>query len=107
MTDYTRGFKDFTAWHDGVTVSDLPISDEDACRLLSLLLSKAVFTGGFFATGNEKSEAYFGLTLPEMLTTETGDTELLLKLNIDELHHAAELATGKLPIEDLTEKESA
>ena len=107
MTDFTRGYKDFIAWHDGVTVSDLPISDEDACRLLSLLLSKAAFTGGFIATGNEKSEAYFGLTLPGMLTTETGDTELLLKLDIDELQHAAELATGKLPIEDLTEKESA
>lgn len=107
MTDYTRGFKDFVEWHDGVTVSDLPISDEDACRLLSLLLSKAVFTGGFFAEGNDKTEAYFGLTLPGLLTTETGQGELLLKLDIDELHHAAELATEKLPIEDLTEKESA
>lgn len=81
MTDFTRGYKDFIAWHDGVTVSDLPISDEDACRLLSLLLSKAAFTGGFFATGNEKSEAYFGLALPGMLTTGTGDMELLLKLD--------------------------
>lgn len=107
MTDFQRGYKDYVAWHDGVTVSDLPISDEDACRLLSLLLSKAVFTGGFFAEGNDKTEAYFGLALPGMLTTETGDTELLLKLDIDELHHAAELATEKLPIEDLTEKESA
>lgn len=107
MTDFQRGYKDFLAWHDGVTVSDLPISDEDACRLLSLLLSKAVFTGGFFSTGKEKSEAYFGLTLPGMLTTETGDTELLLKLDIDELHHAAELATEKLPVLNLTEKESA
>lgn len=107
MTDFQRGYKDFIAWHDGVTVSDLPISDEDACRLLSLLLSKAAFTGGFFAEGNDKTEAYFGLALPVMLTTETGQGELLLKLDIDELHHAAELATEKLPVVDMTEKESA
>lgn len=106
MTDFQRGYKDYVAWHDGVTVSDLPISDEDACRLLSLLLSKAVFTGGFC----DRQREIRGIFRPDA----SGDAhhrnrtgELLLKLDIDELHHAAELATEKLPIEDLTEKESA
>lgn len=96
MTDYAKGFKDFVAWHDGVTVSDLPISDEDACRLLNVILSMATFTGGFFAVGNGKREFYFSVALPGMLTSVIGETEIMLKLNLDELEHAAELATERM-----------
>ena len=102
MTDFAEGYKDFVAWHDGMTVSDLPVSNRDACRILSSILSMATFNGGFSAISEEKTEIYFNLSLPDMLTTENDGKELLLKLNIDELKHASEQAT-----EEMLMKESA
>lgn len=96
MTDYAEGFKDYVAWKEGMTVSDLPVSHDEACWVLNTVLSMASFTGGFSAVGDGKTEIYFSVQLPDMLTTETGAKELLLKLNLDELDHTAELATGRI-----------
>ena len=81
MTDYARTYRDFAAQYDGMTVSDLPIPDEDACQLLNMLLSMSRFQGGFSAIGNGKAEMYFSVGLPELLTTEADEKEILLKLD--------------------------